>query len=274
MADSESYNIPALHIVHSREVERLRHQVQLSWHKEVEVLERLGLRDDLSVLDLGCGPGFVASEIMLSFPGTKLSCLDSHPGLLKQAENYLREFGFEDAEFHHGEAHKTGLTSQSFDLILARFAFQHFKNPKAVVNECYRLLKPGGMLVIIDVDDEFGFITEPPLVELNSMSNAITRAQARGGGNRLIGRHLYGLLQASAFDRLELDSIIVHSNEAGLELFRHQLDFERYTPLMHHGFITPSQMEHARQALERFMARDDAMVMASYIICAGCRPVR
>ena len=274
MADSESYNIPALHIIPTREVERLRFQVQLSWHKELEALERLGLRDGLSVLDLGCGPGFVASELMMAFPSTNLSCLDSHPGLLKEAESYIRAFGHENVDFSQGEAHKTGFASQSFDFILARFAFQHFKDPKAVMNECYRILKPGGMLAIIDVDDEFGFITEPPLVELNSMSNEITRAQARGGGNRNIGRHLYRYLQASAFERLELSSIVVHSDEAGLDLFKHQLDFERYTPLMHHGFITPSQLEHARQALERFMARDDAMVMASYIVCAGCRPVR
>jgi len=274
VAEPESYNIPALHIIPSREVERLRYQVQLSWNKELEALERLGLRDGLKVLDLGCGPGFAASELMMAFPGTQLSCLDSHPGLLREAENYIREFGYEDVEFRQAESHKTGFSSQSFDFILARFAFQHFKDPQAVINECYRLLKPGGMLAIIDVDDEFGFITEPPLVELNSMSNELARAQARGGGNRNIGRQLYRMLRDSSFDSMDLSSIIVHSDESGLELFKHQLDFERYTPLMHHGFITPSQLEHARQALERFMARDDAMVMASYIICAGCRPVR
>ena len=274
MADSESYNIPALHIVPSREVERLRFQVQLSWHKELEVLERLGLRDGMSVLDLGCGPGFVAAELMMAFPETALSCVDSNPVLLNQAESYIREFGYENVEFRHGESHKTGYPNQSFDFILARFAFQHFSDPTAVINECFRISKPGGMLAIIDVDDEFGFITEPPLVELSSMSNAITRAQARGGGNRTVGRQLYRQLRDAGFDRRELHAIIVHSDESGLELFKHQLDFERYTPLMHHGFITPSQLDHARQALERFMARDDAMVMASYIVCAGCRPTR
>ena len=261
-------------MIPSQEVERLRFQVHISWHKELESLERLGLRDGLKVLDLGCGPGFVSAELLMAFPGTELSCLDSHPGLIREAESFVSEFGHENVDFRQGEAHKTGYPGQHFDFILARFAFQHFKDPKAVVNECYRILKPGGMLVIIDVDDQFGFITEPPLVELDSISNALARAQAKGGGNRNVGRWLYRLLKKSNFDRLDLSSVLVHSDECGLELFKHQLDFERYTPMMHHGFITRSQMDHARQALERFIAHEDAMVMASYIVCAGCRPVR
>ena len=273
MVESDSYKFHALHFVPSQEIERLRFQVQLSWAKELEALERLGLRDGLKVLDLGCGPGFVSAEIKLAFPNTELSCLDSHPGLLRQAESYLNEYGFEDVDCTEGDATKTGYRSQSFDFILARFAFQHFPDARAALGEAFRILKPGGMLAIIDVDDEFGFLTEPALVELKPMGNELSRAQARGGGNRNIGRWLYRLMKGAGYDRLDLSAVLVHSDEAGLSGFRHQLDFDRYTPLMHQGKVTPSQIENARLALERFMARDDAMVMASYIVCAGCRPV-
>lgn len=272
MTESQSYKLQALHFVPSQEIERLRFQVQLSWAKELEALERLGFCDGLRVLDLGCGPGFVAAEIKHAYPETALNCLDVHPGLVKQAQAYLSEFGYEDVEVRQGDAHATGLAARTFDVVLARFSFQHFPNPQAVMTEVFRILKPGGKLIVIDVDDGFGFMTDPPLLEFMPMTQEIARAQSRGGGDRNIGRQLYRLMRKSGFADLDLSAILVHSDESGIDAFRHQLDFQRYTPLMHAGRVTPSQIESARLALERFLARDDAMVMASYIVCAGARP--
>ena len=44
-----------------KEVERLRGQALVVWEKEARNLAWLGLRDGMSILELGSGPGFVAA---------------------------------------------------------------------------------------------------------------------------------------------------------------------------------------------------------------------
>src|SRR5438105_7511239 len=63
-------------------VHRLRAQVGLSWDKERDALLRLGLADDMAILDLGCGPGFFAERVLDLLPHARLTAVDLDPAML------------------------------------------------------------------------------------------------------------------------------------------------------------------------------------------------
>ncbi|GIS87579.1 MAG: hypothetical protein CM1200mP18_02890 [Gammaproteobacteria bacterium] len=53
--------------------------------------------------------------------------------------------------FHHANALQTGLTDETFDVIVSQEAFCHIPNKKALITECARLLKPDGRIVYTDI---------------------------------------------------------------------------------------------------------------------------
>src|SRR5205085_10656830 len=80
-----------------REVERLRDQALIVWDKEARNLTWLGLRDGMSILELGSGPGFVTRQLLELVPGGSVTALEIDPVLIERAEQYLQ--GFDDGRW-------------------------------------------------------------------------------------------------------------------------------------------------------------------------------
>ncbi len=59
MRASGSYHLPASHRDAQAEIERLAAQAHSGWDKESRTLSWFGLKDGMSVLELGSGPGFM-----------------------------------------------------------------------------------------------------------------------------------------------------------------------------------------------------------------------
>lgn len=91
------------------------------------------------VLDLGCGTGVIASELaQWSHPVG----LDMSP----QALAYCRQRGVEDLVLANGEA--LPIRSDSVDAVLALDIFEHIQDDRAAFAEAFRVLRPGGVLVL------------------------------------------------------------------------------------------------------------------------------
>ncbi len=103
------------------------------------------------ILDIGCGTGSMTFLLKQAFPGAGVTGLELSPYMLAVAEDRSRRSGV-DIEWRHGTAELTQLESGSFDLITAALLFH--ETPPAVtqtiLTECYRLLAPGGKILILD----------------------------------------------------------------------------------------------------------------------------
>ncbi|MEM7059872.1 MAG: class I SAM-dependent methyltransferase [Pseudomonadota bacterium] len=100
------------------------------------------------VLDLGTGTGLLARE--LARQGGSVTSIDPSAEMLEQAEAAARREGL-DIIHKEATAENTGLTGPTFDLITAGTCWHWFDRPKAV-QECLRLLRPGGHLLIAHLD--------------------------------------------------------------------------------------------------------------------------
>lgn len=121
-----------------------------------ETWVRQGLIDRIGgtprrILDLGCGTGSTTLMLKQAFPQAQVIGLDLSPYMLVMAEHKAKAAGLM-IQWRHGNAEETGLPDASFDLVTASLLF-HETPPavaKTILRESFRLLMPGGELLILD----------------------------------------------------------------------------------------------------------------------------
>lgn len=103
------------------------------------------------ILDLGCGTGSSTLSLKQAFPEAEVIGLDLSPYMLVVAEKKAQQAGL-NIRWQHGLAEDTGLKEASFDLVTASFLLHEMptKISQLVLQECFRLIKPGGQVIILD----------------------------------------------------------------------------------------------------------------------------
>jgi ubiquinone/menaquinone biosynthesis C-methylase UbiE len=105
------------------------------------------------ILDLGCGTGSQTLLLKQAVPTAVVTGVDLSPYMLWIADYKARQAGLEIA-WANGLAEATTLPAGSFDLITICFLF-HETPPaiaRSILTECYRLLRSGGRVFILDGD--------------------------------------------------------------------------------------------------------------------------
>jgi SAM-dependent methyltransferase len=102
------------------------------------------------VLDVGTGSGIVALTATTAIPGLSVTGIDLSDGLLSVAQSAARYSGPAAAatRFVKSDAETLPFSDGSFDKVLSLFALLHFPHPDRALSEMYRVLRPGGKLVI------------------------------------------------------------------------------------------------------------------------------
>lgn len=81
-----------------------------------------------------------------------VTCLDMTPAMLEVGKEEAKKNGLSNILFMLGDAAELPFLDNSFDLVFSRLSFHHFPNPKQCFSEMARVLKPGGKLVVIDME--------------------------------------------------------------------------------------------------------------------------
>lgn len=107
-------------------------------------------REGSRLVDIGTGTGvylaLLAKEPKLA--GYEVVGVEPAPQLLAYAR-----FAHPDLTFHRGTAYATGEADASADVITANFVFIHLRSPDLALLELRRVLRPGGLLYVVDVND-------------------------------------------------------------------------------------------------------------------------
>lgn len=247
------------------DVERLKAQADLSWSRELAVYQRLGLRDDLSILEVGSGPGFITQGLLDTFPTSTVTCVELDPDMADVARTTLADHDRWDIV--ETSILNTNLVPESFDFALARYVLQHVSDPELALWEIHRLLAPGGTLIVADVDDALGGIVSPSFPSRELASAKLRQLQHTHGGDRAIGRKLWRLLVNTGFSHVDLEAIVFHSDELGLEAFLRQYAPERYRP-----FLSPEEWQAYTQEYARFVASPEAQILQLLMLASGTKP--
>lgn len=218
MSTPKSYDLNQLDL--EQETQRLRMQALLAWSKESQIHLRFGLQDGMSVIDLGCGPGFITEQLLALLPHSQVIALDNEPALIERARQLLQGKYDDRLRFVQASVMETGLPDNSVDFAVARFLFQHLPDPVGAAREVLRILKPGGRLVMVDIDEgAFPLLFDPPLPGIEAKQAQVAQAQQARGGNRNIARQFWRILQAAGFQPVDIEAIVAHSDMLGIDSF-------------------------------------------------------
>jgi SAM-dependent methyltransferase len=108
------------------------------------------LRPQGKLLDVGCGPGYLAARIAASFPAVGVLGLDI------DSRNFpfiRRNWGakFVNLAFLQADAQRLPFGDASLDVIVSSLSMHHWPDVPAALAEFHRTLRPGGELLIWDV---------------------------------------------------------------------------------------------------------------------------
>src|SRR5262249_42843949 len=111
------------------------------------LVEASGAGSDDTVLDVACGPGLVVAAF------ARVAChatgIDVTPAILARARELTAGLG--NVTLDQGEATPLPYADASFSVVVSRFAFHHFPDPRAVLREMRRVCRPGGRIVVCDL---------------------------------------------------------------------------------------------------------------------------
>tara|TARA_B100000787_G_C16186887_1_gene295203 strand:- start:1303 stop:2127 length:825 start_codon:yes stop_codon:yes gene_type:complete len=144
----------------------LRNEFHAKWVRHQKILqlieEFLPLRDS-TLLDIGCGPGFLA--LALAKKGYHGFGMDTSPQMIELATNLLQQTKQDAWNFILGDAENTKFKDNQFDCIIASGVIEYMDNDYQMLEEMNRIIKPGGYL-IINITNKLGYSTS-----LNPITN-------------------------------------------------------------------------------------------------------
>ncbi len=133
-------------------------------------------RSDLSgiyrIVDLACGPGGWAQEVAFTYPDKEVLGVDISTAMIAYAQEQAQVQHLDNLQFEVMDiAQPLSLPDNTFDLVNAR-AIVGFMPPGGwplLVQECQRILRPGGVLRLTEA--EWGFTNGAALEKLCSLTN-------------------------------------------------------------------------------------------------------
>jgi SAM-dependent methyltransferase len=163
------------------------------------------LRAGQSLLDIGCGPGTITTDLALLVAPGQVVGLDASAEVVAQAEAHAAGSGLDSLRFEVGDLFALAYDDASFDVVHAHQVFQHLDDPVAALVELRRVLRPGGLLAVRD-SDYGGFLWAPADQRLDRWMALYLAVTERNGHNARIGPSLLGLAHEAGFDQVTVSS--------------------------------------------------------------------
>lgn len=198
------------------------------WNQDYVALlaKRWQLGDVRTALDVGCGVGHWSRVILPHLPAeARLFGIDREPVWVKEAAERAARAGYaERTSYRLGEAEKIPFHDDLFDLVTCQTVLIHVRDPRAVLREMMRVLKPGGLLAVVEPNNmasalvlwssQFHGPIDPILDNIRLYLTCTRGKENLGEGNDSIGELIPGYASEVGFTDID-----VHLNDRASPLF-------------------------------------------------------
>jgi SAM-dependent methyltransferase len=232
------------------------------------------LRQGLSMLDVGCGPGTITADLAeLVAPGP-VTAVDQFVDVLGIAHAETQRRNLSNVTFARSDVHQLEFPDDTFDVVHAHQVLQHVTDPVQALREMRRVCVPGGIVAARDADYA-GFVWFPELPELDLWRDLYREAARANRGEPDAGRRLLSWAQAAGFDDIApTGSLWCYATEATRQWWGGMwvdriLHSGVGRELLHLGLATPTQLEEIAAAWRAWAAAPDGWLAIPHgeIIC-------
>ena len=165
------------------------------------LLDDAGIAPGMGVLDAGCGGGDVSVELGRRVGDAgRVVGIDMDIAKIDLAREEASARGVTNIEFRAADFMVENIRG-AFDAVYARFLLSHLKDPAAALKAMRAALRPGGMLIVEDVDFG-GHFCHPPRASFDNYVAWYQEAARRRGADALLGRRLPELVAGAGFEKL------------------------------------------------------------------------
>ena len=118
-----------------------------------EAIGHLALRltPAIDIADLGAGEGLVSQ--LLAHRARQVWCIDNSPRMVEVGSELARKNGLANLTYKLGDIEQVPLAEKSVDLAILSQALHHARHPQAAVDEAFRILRPGGQILVLDLNE-------------------------------------------------------------------------------------------------------------------------
>lgn len=118
-----------------------------------EAIGHLALRlvPAITVADLGAGEGLLSQ--LIAHRAERVWCIDNSPKMVEVGTELAKKNSLANLTYKLGDIESVPLPDKSVDLAILSQALHHANHPQTAVNEAYRILKPGGQLLVLDLKE-------------------------------------------------------------------------------------------------------------------------
>lgn len=122
------------------------------------IIEEINPQSGERIIDLGCGTGYYLYLLNNLAISLKLTGFDNDKRALDEAKNTLNN---KKIDFIAGDMHKMPFKNNTFDKAISSEVLEHLRNDDVALKEIFRILKPGGILVLSVPSINYPFLWDP-----------------------------------------------------------------------------------------------------------------
>jgi ubiquinone/menaquinone biosynthesis C-methylase UbiE len=118
-----------------------------SWKGVADAL--LLLMPPMAIADIGAGDG--AFSLLLAQRARKVIAVDNSAKMIEVGREQAHRLGVKNVEYRLGDMEEVPIKDENVDLVFFSQSLHHALHPKRAIAEAWRILKPGGRVVILDL---------------------------------------------------------------------------------------------------------------------------
>jgi ubiquinone/menaquinone biosynthesis C-methylase UbiE len=232
------------------------------------------LRPSMRLLDVGCGPGSITRGLAERLAAGQVVGVDLSKDALDGARRDAAARGLTNLHYQEGSVYQLPFPDASFDAVYAHQVLQHLRERESAVREMLRVVRPGGLVAVRDVD--WGTAAYwPPDPWIDRFIDVHHQAWYRNGGEPQMGRQLRALFNAAEVVDLEISAAVwcyatPDETAAWGEAYADRL---LTSPMgerpVEYGFATRVEIESMAAAFRAWGSHPDATWMFIHIAALG-----
>jgi SAM-dependent methyltransferase len=222
------------------------------------------------LLDVGCGPGTITTDLALLVAPGQVVGLDAAPDVVARAQEHARELGLANVRFEVGDLFALGYPDASFDVIHLHQVLQHLADPAGALVELRRVLRPDGILAARDSDyGAFSWAPADPM--LDRWLELYLAVTARNDHDARIGPRLPGLAHEAGFSDVVTSSSTWTYADPGARawwggLWADRVRFSRFAQqATGYGLSETAELEAIAAAFTRWAASLDGVFVVPHV---------